>query len=147
MSSPQLENLVRIRQLKEESPARAEIDGLIRSGDARLKDAQIQNLSLDSRFDLAYNAAHEIAPTDLRDYAKAKGWVLVKEAAKDRLYVLTNPSFDRRQLVFPMDMTAPDYAEAVMLVVEKLAVLEARSPQAVLKSVLDVSDVGPQAGC
>jgi hypothetical protein len=44
MISPQLENLVRIRQLKEESPARAEIDGLIRSGSARLKDAQIQNL-------------------------------------------------------------------------------------------------------
>ena len=43
--------------------------------------------------------------------------MLVKEAAKDRLYVLTNPSFDRRALVFPMDTTAPDYAEAVMLVV------------------------------
>jgi hypothetical protein len=81
-----------------------------------------------------------IAPTDLRDYAKAKGWVLVKEAAKDRLYVLTNPSFDRRQLVFPMDTTAPDYAEAVMLVVEKLAALEARSLQSVLKSLLEVSD-------
>lgn len=25
-----------------------------------------------------------IAPTDLRDYAQAKGWVLVKETAKDR---------------------------------------------------------------
>jgi hypothetical protein len=47
MRSPQLENLVRIRQLKEESPARAEIDGLIRSGNVRLKDAQIRNLSLD----------------------------------------------------------------------------------------------------
>jgi hypothetical protein len=31
MGLPQLENLVRIRQLKEESPAQAEIDGLIRS--------------------------------------------------------------------------------------------------------------------
>ena len=26
-----------------------------------------------------------IAPTDLRDYAKDQGWILVKEAAKDRL--------------------------------------------------------------
>jgi hypothetical protein len=32
MGSPQLENLVRIRQLKEEAPARSKIDGLIRSG-------------------------------------------------------------------------------------------------------------------
>lgn len=66
MSSPQLENLVRIRQLKEESPARAEIDGLMRSGKLRLKDAQIQSLSLDSRFDLAYNAAHAFSLAALR---------------------------------------------------------------------------------
>lgn len=26
-----------------------------------------------------------IPPTDLRDYAKDQGWVLLKEAAKDRL--------------------------------------------------------------
>ncbi len=81
-----------------------------------------------------------IAPTDLRDYAKAKGWVLVKEAAKDRLYVLSNPVFDRRQIVFPMDTTAPDYEEAVKLAVEKLAAIEARSPQSILKSLLEVGD-------
>jgi len=81
-----------------------------------------------------------VAPTDLRDYAKAKGWVLIKEAAKDRQYVLTNPSLSRSQLVFPMDTTAPDYAEAVMLVVEKLAVIEARSPEALVKSLLEVGD-------
>jgi hypothetical protein len=66
MGSPQLQNLVRIRQLKEEAPARAEIDGLIRSGNVRLKDAQLQNLSFDSRFDLAYNAAHAFSLAALR---------------------------------------------------------------------------------
>ena len=81
-----------------------------------------------------------IAPTNLRDYAKAQGWVLLKEAAKDRLYVMTNPRFARRQLVFPMDTTAPDYVEAVTLVVEKLASMEARPFHAVLKSLLEVSD-------
>jgi|688.fasta_scaffold173594_3 hypothetical protein len=81
-----------------------------------------------------------IPPTDLRDYAKDQGWVLLKEAAKDRLYVMTNPSFDRRQLVFPMDTTAPDYSEAVMLVVGKLAAMEGRSAQAVIKNLLEVGD-------
>jgi hypothetical protein len=66
MGSPQLENLVRIRQLKEEAPSRAEVDGLIRSGNVRLTDAQIQTLSLDSRFDLAYNAAHAFSLAALR---------------------------------------------------------------------------------
>src|SRR3981081_3216350 len=66
MGSPQLENLVRIRQLKEEAPSRAEVDGLIRSGNVRLTDPQIQTLSLDSRFDLAYNAAHAFSLAALR---------------------------------------------------------------------------------
>ena len=83
-----------------------------------------------------------IAPTDLRDYAKDQGWILVKEAAKDRLYVMTNSRFERRQLVFPMDTTAPDYSEAVMLVVEKLSAMEGRSPQSVFKSVVEVGDDG-----
>jgi len=83
-----------------------------------------------------------IGPTSLRDYAKSQGWRLLKEAARDRLYVMTHPRFERRQLVFPMDSTAPDYAEAVMLMVEKLAVLESRSPQAVLRSLLEVDEDG-----
>lgn len=83
-----------------------------------------------------------IPPTDLRDYAKDSGWILIKEAAKDRLYVLTHPRFDRRQLVFPMDTTAPDYSEAVMMVVNKLAALEGRPPQAVFDSLVEVGDDG-----
>ncbi len=81
-----------------------------------------------------------IPPTDLRDYAKDRGWTLLKEAAKDRLYVMSNPQFERRQLVFPMDMTAPDYSEAVMLVVGKLAAMEGRTAQAVIKNLLEVGD-------
>lgn len=74
-----------------------------------------------------------IAATDLRDYAKSRGWVLLPEAVRDRLFVLSNPQFDRRQLVFPIDTTAPDYAEAVILAVEKLAALEGRPIPQVLR--------------
>lgn len=66
MGLPQLDNLVRIRQLKAEDATQAEIDGLIRSGNARRQDAQLKNLTLDSRFDLAYNAAHAFALAALR---------------------------------------------------------------------------------
>jgi hypothetical protein len=81
-----------------------------------------------------------IPPTHLRDYAKEQGWVLVKEAAKHRLYVMTHSLFERRQLVFPMDTTAPDYMDAVALVVEKLAGIEGRSLQDVFKNLLEVGD-------
>lgn len=81
-----------------------------------------------------------IAPTDLRDYAKAKGWALLKEASKDRLYVMTHPAFEHHQLVFPMDATAPDFLQAVTLAIEKLAAIDGRSPQSILKSLLEVGD-------
>jgi len=66
MGNQQLENLVRIGRLKAEPPAGAEIQGLLRSGLHRLEDAAREDLSLESRFDLAYNAAHALALAALR---------------------------------------------------------------------------------
>ncbi|MBW0001262.1 MAG: hypothetical protein JO015_19380 [Verrucomicrobia bacterium] len=81
-----------------------------------------------------------VAPTDLRDYAKSRGWVLVPDGLRDRLFVLSHPKFDRRQLVFPIDTTAPDYTEAVMLAAEKLALLEGRPLPDVLSALQEVND-------
>jgi hypothetical protein len=66
MSPASLDNLVRAGQLKAEQAAQAEFDGLVRSGRNRLKDAGNDALSPDSRFDLAYNAAHALALAALR---------------------------------------------------------------------------------
>lgn len=66
MAHQQLDNLVRIGQLKAEPPSDAEIQGLLRSGLRRLADAERKELSLESRFDLAYNAAHALALAALR---------------------------------------------------------------------------------
>ena len=66
MSHPQLDNLVRIGRLHVESPDEAEVQGLLRSGVRRLDDAARGELSLESRFDLAYNAAHALALAALR---------------------------------------------------------------------------------
>jgi hypothetical protein len=81
-----------------------------------------------------------IAPTDLRDYAKANGWILIPEATQDRLYVMKNPDFVHRQLVFPMNTDTPDYAGTVALMIEKIAVMERRTPEAVTRSLLEVRD-------
>ena len=66
MPSDQLENLVKVRQLKPEPPSEKDIGGLIRSGLARLKDSTNESLSIESRFDLAYNAAHALSLAALR---------------------------------------------------------------------------------
>jgi len=66
MTSVKLENLVRIGQLKKEPPRADELEGLKRSGLSRLSDAERSDLTFDSRFDLAYNAAHALALYMLR---------------------------------------------------------------------------------
>ena len=66
MSSKNLDNLVKTGHLKVESTDRAEFSGLLRSGGARLKDAGNSTLAMESRFDLAYNAAHSLALAALR---------------------------------------------------------------------------------
>ena len=66
MSSRELDNLVQIGGLRTEPPDTAEVRGPVQSGVRRLDDAARPELSLDSRFDLAYNAAHALALAALR---------------------------------------------------------------------------------
>lgn len=66
MSAEELENLVRIGKLKAEPPSRHEFQGLVSSAKKRLADARNEDLSPDSRFDLAYNASHALALAALR---------------------------------------------------------------------------------
>jgi hypothetical protein len=59
--------------LRAEPPDAAEFAGLVRSGVARLKDASSKGLSLEGRFDLAYNAAHAMCLAALRWHGYRSG--------------------------------------------------------------------------
>jgi hypothetical protein len=54
--------------LGKEPPDAKEFDGLVHSGLARLKDAENDANSLESRFDLAYGAAHALCLAALRHH-------------------------------------------------------------------------------
>lgn len=62
MTSP----LERLKDLVAEAPDAREFAGLLKGGRARLKDAANKGNSLESRFDLAYNAAHSLCLAALR---------------------------------------------------------------------------------
>jgi hypothetical protein len=66
MTSAELENLVRIGKLKREPASARELEGLRQSALVRLADSDLDGLRFDSRFDLAYNAAHALALYALR---------------------------------------------------------------------------------
>ena len=66
MAHEHLDNLAGTGGLKIEAATSGEVTGLMRSGAARLTDARNPDLSLESRFDLAYNAAHALSLAALR---------------------------------------------------------------------------------
>lgn len=66
MTLEKLENLVKINKLKIELHDQNEFDGMVNSAKGRLKDAQFEGLSEDSKFSLAYGAAHALALAAMR---------------------------------------------------------------------------------
>jgi len=66
MTLGDLDNLVKIKQLKLEQPNQLEFDGLVNSGVTQLKDSRVAGLSDHGRFTLAYGAAHAFALAALR---------------------------------------------------------------------------------
>lgn len=54
------------KPVKAEPPDAKEFAGLLRSSAARLRDAGMSGLAVESRFDLAYNAAHALCLAALR---------------------------------------------------------------------------------
>ena len=66
MSRPELENLVRIGQLKAEPRNTLEATRMLDMARTRLADAKLSKLSLEGRFTSAYNATHAAALAALR---------------------------------------------------------------------------------
>ncbi len=66
MSRPELDNLVRIGQLKAEPRNAQEVARMLAMAQTRLSDAQLKKLSMEGRFTSAYNAAHAAALAALR---------------------------------------------------------------------------------
>ncbi len=65
------------KPLKAELPDANEIAGLLRTGVARLLDARNTSLALESRFDLAYSAAHALCLAALRRMGYRAGRYIV----------------------------------------------------------------------
>ena len=66
MTLEKLDNLVKINQLKNEPPDQDEFDGMVTSAKRRLDDSEVEGLSEDGQFSLAYGAAHALALAALR---------------------------------------------------------------------------------
>lgn len=66
MQSKELENLVKVGQLKHEAFSQSEFDTTVGSGNERLQDASSTQISLSGKFLLAYGAAYAYSLSALR---------------------------------------------------------------------------------
>ena len=66
MSNKELDNLVKIGQLKKEPFSQSEFDTYIRSGKERLQDALAPGISLSGKFLLGYSASYSFSLAALR---------------------------------------------------------------------------------
>jgi hypothetical protein len=108
MTSPHLDalaNLARIKKLKAEPADARERAGLLRSATVRLRDARQTTLALESRFDLAYNAAHAAALSALRTHGyRSDNRYLVFQCLEHTLgftpaqWLLLNQAHNKRNL-------------------------------------------------
>jgi len=81
-----------------------------------------------------------IAPMDLRDFLKSRDWVLIPAALERSLFAFNHPDHLRRQLMFPMDMTVDDYAEAVDMLIQKFCGMTGVEYEGVLAKIATIRD-------
>lgn len=117
--SAALANLARIGQLKAEAPDTIERANLLRSAIIRLADAQRPILSIESRFDLAYNAAHAALRT--RGYRSENRYIVFQclehtLGYQPQQWLLLNQAHKKRNLAEyegDLDVTESFIAELV----------------------------------
>lgn len=130
-NSVPLANLARIGKLKTEPPDARERAGLLHSATVRLQDARQTILSLESRFDLAYNAAHAAALSALRWHGyRSENRYLVFQCLEHTLgftpeqWLLLNQAHNKRNLAEyegELDVTAGFVAELIENVAHLIA--------------------------
>jgi hypothetical protein len=80
-----------------------------------------------------------ILPSDIRDYAKSRGWIFNQATIKDGFYLGSN-SGGGRQLNFPVNTDAADYFEAIDLTLKKLAEFDTKPVDFIISEIQELKD-------
>lgn len=141
MTSHKLNNLVKTGSLKAEPGSQTEFDGLLRSDRVRLIDARNETLPIESRFDLAYNAAHALSLAALRWHGyRSENRYLVFQVLEHTLgiapevwRVLATCHHKRNLAGYEGDLEVDDqlvadFIKTTILLLEKVSALEAIRP-------------------
>ena len=138
MTLENLDNLVKVKELKKEPPDQNEFDGLLNSAKRRLHDSRLESLSEDSQFALAYGAAHALALAALRwyGYRSDKRYLVFQclqhtiglENAKWRVLDKCHKQRNLAEYEGYLEITPQLLNELIMVAEEVLKIVEALGP-------------------
>lgn len=82
----------------------------------------------------------DVTALEIRDYALSFGWVLVKEALKDGLFVLNSPLNDFSQLIFPTNSSTSDFDDMARKSLKKLSIANNIEMTNLIDAIREVND-------
>jgi hypothetical protein len=82
----------------------------------------------------------DVKALEIRDYAISQGWVLIKEALKDGLFVLDSPAGDFTQLIFPKDDSISEYQDMAIVSLRRLTEFYKLPLNKVVEDIREVND-------
>lgn len=138
MSLDNLDNLVKINQLKKEPPDQKEFDGMLASARRRLQDVEVEGLSEEGRFLSAYGAAHVLSLAAMRwhGYRSDNRYLVFQclehtigfEKAKWRLLAKCHEQRNLAEYEGHMEITPQLLQELICVVKDLLGLVEALGP-------------------
>jgi hypothetical protein len=82
----------------------------------------------------------DVSPLEIKDFAISHGWILVKEALNDGLYVLNSPGNDGTQIVVPKNDNDSKFDELAFNSIRWLSQFLSRSRNRVIEDIREVND-------
>lgn len=138
MTLDNLDNLVKINQLKKEPPDQKEFDGMLASARRRLQDTEVEGLSEEGRFISAYGAAHMLSLAALRwhGYRSENRFLVFQclehtvgfEKAKWRLLSKCHDLRNMEEYEGHLEITPQLLQELISITRELLGIVEALGP-------------------
>lgn len=82
----------------------------------------------------------DVSPLEIKDFAISHGWILVKEALNDGLYVLNSPGDDGTQIVVPKNDNDSKFDELASNSIRWLSQFLSRPRNRVIEEIREVND-------
>lgn len=82
----------------------------------------------------------DVSPLEIKDFAVSHGWILIREALDDGIYVLNSPGNDNSQILFPKSESDSNFDELASISIQWLSKFLGQPQNRVIEEIREVND-------